>query len=123
MAPVLAGFSGRVPQEFVENHPEAMFIQQETWNDFTGDYGNDFVLAPTDPLFVEVGAAVTKATIKYFGANSDYGNMPNIYNMDTFNEMKPPSNDTAYLSNASSAVYRAMVAGDSSGIWLMQVCA
>ena len=97
MAPVLAGFSGRVPQEFVENHPEAMFIQQETWNDFTGDYGNDFVLAPTDPLFVEVGAAVTKATIKYFGANSDYGNMPNIYNMDTFNEMKPPSNGFDYF--------------------------
>jgi alpha-N-acetylglucosaminidase len=119
MAPVLAGFSGRVPQEFVERHPEASFLQEETWNDFEGAYGNDYVLSPTDPLFLEVGSEVTQTTVVMFGINEDYG-MPNIYSMDTFNEMKPPSNESAYLSNASAAVYQAMVAGDSRGVWLMQ---
>ena len=61
---------------------------------------------------------MTQTTVVMFGINEDYG-MPNIYSMDTFNEMKPPSNESAYLSNASAAVYQ-MVAGDSRGVWLMQ---
>ena len=84
----------------------------------TTSYGSVMCCHQLTP-FLEVGSEVTQTTVVMFGINEDYG-MPNIYSMDTFNEMKPPSNESAYLSNASAAVYQAMVAGDSRGVWLMQ---
>ena len=37
----------------------------------------------------------------------EYGNdAASFYSADTFNEMKPPSSDPAYLSSASGAVYQ-----------------
>ena len=118
MTPVLAGFSGRVPAALQAMYPDADIIRAADWNGFADEYGMDYMLAPTDPLFREIGAAVTSATVALFGDNGD--GRPNVYNMDTYNEMTPPTSDPAFLANSSRAVFEAMVAGDAAGVWLMQ---
>ena len=81
MTPVLAGFSGRVPAALQAMYPDADIIRAADWNGFEDQYGRDYMLAPTDPLFREIGAAVTSATVELFGDNGD--GRPNVYNMDT----------------------------------------
>ncbi|MGH2644534.1 MAG: alpha-N-acetylglucosaminidase C-terminal domain-containing protein, partial [Chitinophagaceae bacterium] len=43
-----------------------------------------------------------------------------LYSADTFNENKPPSNDSTYLDAISKKVYQSMSSADPKAVWVMQ---
>jgi len=90
MIPVLPGFSGQVPDGFVTMHPRSNFSRQ-IWNNFGSTYSGVYLLHPEDPLFQDIGTLFIQEQTKEYGSN-------HIYNCDTFNEMRPPSNSTEYLN-------------------------
>ncbi|XP_030493952.2 alpha-N-acetylglucosaminidase [Cannabis sativa] len=116
MTPVLPSFSGNVPATLKKIRPSANITRLGDWNTVNGDkrWCCTYLLGPSDPLFVELGAAFIKKQIE------EYGDVTDIYNCDTFNENAPPTNDTAYISSLGAAVYKAMSEGDKDAVWLMQ---
>ena len=48
------------------------------------------------------------------------GEMEHMYQCDTYNEMRPRSNDPAYLAASAKAVSMSMRTADPKAIWLMQ---
>ncbi|KAB1224856.1 Alpha-N-acetylglucosaminidase [Morella rubra] len=55
-----------------------------------------------------------------FAMTSEYGDVTDIYNCDTFNENTPPTNDPKYISSLGASVFEAMSKGDKDAVWLMQ---
>ena len=108
MTPVLPAFTGHVPPAFRQRFPHAL-LKQTKWVGFP----QVFVLDPEDPLFVEIGRRFVKEQTKTYGTD-------HLYSADTFNENKPPTDDSTYLSNMSGKVYQAMSAGDPQAKWIMQ---
>jgi alpha-N-acetylglucosaminidase len=113
MVPVLPAFAGHVPSAITRVFPQANVTQLPKWSHFNATYTQNYLLNFQDPLFKEIGKQVIEAITDEFGTD-------HIYNCDTFNEMDPASSDPQYLSDAGSAVFDAMVAGDAQAIWLMQ---
>jgi len=114
MKPVLGAFAGHVPDAFVKKYPQANVTRSPRWGNFPDPYGSVYMLQPQDPYFKQIGTKYITMQSKLFGPTD------HIYNCDTYNEMDPPTNDTAYLANASLAVLEAMRGGDPEAIWLMQ---
>jgi len=108
MTPILPAFTGHVPPAFKDKFPEAK-INQIKWVDFPPVN----ILDPNDPLFIEVGKRFISELIKTYGTD-------HFYTADTFNEMKPPSNDSTYLDKVSKNIYKAMAAVDNQAKWVMQ---
>eukprot|EP01113_Clastostelium_recurvatum_P033265 TRINITY_DN437_c0_g1_i1.p1 TRINITY_DN437_c0_g1~~TRINITY_DN437_c0_g1_i1.p1 ORF type:complete len:814 (-),score=188.09 TRINITY_DN437_c0_g1_i1:60-2501(-) len=113
MTSVLPGFSGRVPQAISRIFPQANVSQLNDWNGFKGNYCCDFFIQPNDPTFLKIGSLFIQELIKVYGTD-------HVYNADTFNEMRPPTNSTTYLHDSSAFVYHAMAQADPKAIWLMQ---
>ncbi len=109
MKAVLPAFAGHVPEAINRVHPEAKVIRLNSWGGFKGTY----VLAPDDPLFMEIGARYIKKLEEMFGTD-------HYYSADTFNEMDPPSTELEYLKGISQTVYNSMAAADPQAIWVMQ---
>ena len=99
MEPVLPAFSGHVPSAVKNRFPQAKIKQLGRWAGFPGT----FILDAQDPLFLQIGKAYLEEQTRVFGTD-------HLYSCDTFNEMRPPSNEPAYLKHSSEAVYRAMTA-------------
>nr|XP_018629203.1 alpha-N-acetylglucosaminidase [Nicotiana tomentosiformis] len=116
MTPVLPSFSGNVPAALKKIFPSANITRLGDWNTVNGDprWCCTFLLAPSDPLFIEIGEAFIRKQIE------EYGDITNIYNCDTFNENTPPTDDPTYISSLGSAVYKAMSKADNNAVWLMQ---
>ncbi|GAB2289027.1 hypothetical protein Dimus_023329 [Dionaea muscipula] len=116
MTPVLPSFSGNVPAALKTIYPAANITKLGNWNTVDGDprWCCNFLLDPSDPLFVEIGEAFIKRQIR------EYGDVTDIYNCDTFNENTPPSDDPDYISLLGAGVYKAMARGDKNAVWLMQ---
>ncbi|KAL9226459.1 hypothetical protein vseg_002270 [Gypsophila vaccaria] len=116
MTPVLPSFSGNVPAALRKVYPSSNITRLGNWNTVSGDprWCCTFLLDPSDPLFVKLGAAFIKKQIE------EYGDMTDIYSCDTFNENSPPTDDPAYISSLGAAVYEAMAEGDKDAVWLMQ---
>lgn len=108
MTPVLPAFTGHVPPAFKKRYPKAL-LKQTKWSGFPQVY----ILDPEDPLFIEIGKRFIKEQTKTYGTD-------HLYSADTFNENKPPTNDSTYLSRMSKQVYQAMAAGDAQAKWIMQ---
>ncbi len=109
MTPVLQGFTGHVPAALSERFPNAQFKQLPSWCQFPG---TKFV-APTDPLFRQIGKAFIEEQTRLYGTD-------HLYASDTFIEMSPPSNDPQFLTDMSRAVLGAMQVADPDAIWVMQ---
>lgn len=116
MTPVLPAFSGNVPAALQKIFPSAKITQLGDWNTVDRDprWCCTFLLDPTDALFVEIGQTFVQQQIK------EYGGTSHIYSCDTFNENRPPSDDTEFISTLGAAVFDAMRAGDKDAVWLMQ---
>ncbi|KAH7527885.1 hypothetical protein FEM48_Zijuj05G0013900 [Ziziphus jujuba var. spinosa] len=116
MTPVLPAFSGNVPAALKKIHPSANITRLGDWGTVDGDprWCCTYLLDPSDPLFVEIGAAFIKQQVQ------EYGDVTDIYNCDTFNENAPPASDPEYISSLGAAVYKAMSEGDKDAVWLMQ---
>nr|CAA77084.1 alpha-N-acetylglucosaminidase [Nicotiana tabacum] len=93
MTPVLPSFSGNVPAALKKIFPSANITRLGDWNTVNGDprWCCTFLLAPSDPLFIEIGEAFIRKQIE------EYGDITDIYNCDTFNENTPPTDDPTYI--------------------------
>lgn len=108
MTPVLPAFTGHVPPAFKDKFPHIK-LKKTSWVDFPEVY----ILDPTEPMFTEIGRKFIEEEIKTYGTN-------HLYSADTFNENKPPTNDSLYLNNISKKVYESMALADSKAKWIMQ---
>ncbi|MGC9219633.1 MAG: alpha-N-acetylglucosaminidase, partial [Athalassotoga sp.] len=109
MKPVLPAFTGHVPAAFAKKFPNAK-LKKVNWN---GDFADTYILDPEDTLFGQVGNRFLKKQTEMYGTD-------HLYSADTFNENRPPSNDSSYLSRISSAVFESMKQVDPDAIWVMQ---
>ncbi|KAM3823409.1 alpha-N-acetylglucosaminidase [Vipera latastei] len=113
MLTVLPAFSGHIPQGILRVFPQVNATQLGNWSHFDCTYSCAYLLSPEDPMFQVIGTLFLKELIKEFGTD-------HVYSADTFNEMRPLSSNTTYLSKVSAAVFRSMNGVDPRAIWLMQ---
>ncbi|XP_012141442.2 N-acetyl-alpha-glucosaminidase [Megachile rotundata] len=111
--PVLPSFAGHVPRAFPRLFPNANVTKLAPWNNFPDVYCCLYLLAPTDPLFQQIGQLFLKTYIEEFGTD-------HIYNCDTFNENEPHTSELKFLRNVGHSTFQAMNAVDPDAIWLMQ---
>ncbi|RYH29449.1 alpha-N-acetylglucosaminidase [archaeon] len=116
LTPVMPAFNGVVPEEMTQIYPDVDFTQLPAWVNFPTQYTQNFMLPPTDPLFVEIGTKFLQLQEEVWGEVA----RSHIYNADTFNENSPPDSSSSYLASASDAVYTSITSYDPQGIWLMQ---
>lgn len=109
MTPVLHGFYGHVPKEFVELFPKAEITQLDNWFDAVGTY----FLDPVDPLFQEVAQVFYKEQEALYGTN-------HLYAMDLFHEGSSPKDDDNYKATRGKAVMDNLLSHDPRGTWVMQ---
>ena len=119
MTPALPAFSGHVPSNFTKLFPGAKFSRSPDWSGFSGSnpatktYADVSLLDTTDPLFVQLGSKFIAIQTEVYGTD-------HLYQTDTFNEMRPPSNTTGYLEQSSRNTYAAMATADPDAVWVMQ---
>jgi len=109
MKPILPAFTGHVPPAFKTKFPKAK-LNVTSWNNKFPDV---YLLNPDDPMFVKIGQMFIEEQTKAYGTD-------HLYSADTFNENKPPSNDSTFLNNISKKVYQSMAAADPQATWVMQ---
>jgi alpha-N-acetylglucosaminidase len=109
MRPILHGFNGHVPQALTKRFPKVK-MQQIHWY---GPTPVTYCLSPEEPLFVEIGKAITAEQIIEFGTTHFYG-------IDSFIEMLPPSSDPTYLAAIAKASYESLHAADPEAVWVLQ---
>lgn len=105
MISVLPGFAGFVPKELKTLYPKANITRSADWGRFNDTYCCVYLLEPLDPLFIQIGKLFIQVQTSEFGTD-------HIYNADTFNEMRPGSNDPQFLHDTSKAVYQGLTAAD-----------
>ena len=131
MTPVLPGFAGFVPDAFTRLYPKAE-VKKLHWN-LEPPYDGVLQLQPTEKIFKVIGGKFVAKMMEMFffkgGRGSDnvssHGAPMNdtggyIYNVDTYNEMRPSSGDPKYLADSASAVLAGLQAGDPDAVWMMQ---
>jgi alpha-N-acetylglucosaminidase len=100
-------------------YPDVDISVSPGWSGFgkqnpeTAQYAGMRLIEPTDPMFVEIGN-------KFIALQQETYGTDHFYQCDTYNEMNPRSREPQYLSDSSSAVYRAMSLADPDAVWLMQ---
>ncbi|XP_052092160.1 alpha-N-acetylglucosaminidase-like isoform X1 [Mytilus californianus] len=113
MIPVLPGFAGHVPEALSRLYPLANISRLYDWADFNDTFCCTYLLDFGDPLFKEIGVSFIKEMEYEFGVD-------HIYNVDSFNEMKPKSGSAEYLQEVGSIIFDVLQTGDPDAIWLMQ---
>ncbi|HUC79355.1 MAG TPA: alpha-N-acetylglucosaminidase, partial [Flavisolibacter sp.] len=108
MTPILPAFTGHVPPSFKEKFPDVA-VKKTSWVGFP----EVSILDPSEPLFNEIGKRFIEEEMKTYGTD-------HLYTADTFNENKPPTNDSTYLSEVSKKVYQSMALADPKATWIMQ---
>lgn len=109
MIPVLPAFSGHVPPSFRQKFPHAK-LSKTNWGQGFNDV---YILNADDPMFAEIGKKFIEEQTKMYGTS-------HYYSSDTFNENRPPSSDSTYLSGMSKKIYQSMAAADPKAVWVMQ---
>ncbi|PWS28601.1 alpha-N-acetylglucosaminidase [Pedobacter yonginense] len=109
MKPILPAFTGHVPPAFRTRFPNAK-LNKTSWN---GKFPDVYLLNPDDPMFTKIGSLFINEQKKVYGTD-------HLYSADTFNENKPPSNDSVFLANISKKVYASMASADPKAVWIMQ---
>ncbi len=113
MINILPGFAGHVPKSLERIHPSAKLTRNSAWGRFGANYSEDYLLEPTDPLFLSLGQKFYKMLTEEFG-NDHY------FNADTYNEMNPSSSKLKFLKETNKAIYDAMAKVDSEAVFVMQ---
>ncbi|CAE8731263.1 unnamed protein product [Polarella glacialis] len=111
MKPVLPAFAGFVPPALQQAFPTASIHRASGWNGMASTH----YLAASDPLFSQIGEAFLKRLCAEFGCGE------RMFSADLYNELIPPSSDTAYLQATTASVYEVLqkVAGEGT-IWVVQ---
>ncbi len=108
MTPVLPAFTGHVPPALKDKFPDVK-LKKTSWVGFPEVY----ILDPNEAMFTEIGKRFIEEEIRTYGTN-------HLYSADTFNENKPPTNDSLYLDAISKKVYESMALADPKAKWIMQ---
>ena len=103
MTPILPSFAGHVPRQLAPSR-----VKSRLWHDF-----ETWFLDPSDPLYREVGAQVTRAQIELYGTD-------HLYATDPFIEMLPVDTDPEYPSVVAASTLAGLIAVDSEAIWVLQ---
>lgn len=109
MKPVLPAFTGHVPASFIKHFPNAR-LKQTNWHN---GFADTYILDPEDTIFTYIGKKFLEKQTEVFGTD-------HLYSSDTFNENRPPSNDSTSLGKLSAKVYQGMEKADPKAIWVMQ---
>ncbi len=112
MTPISPAFSGFVPPAFRKVHPEAQISESTAWAGFEPT----LLLNPRDPLYLKLGREFLLEYQRQFGTS-------HYYLADVYNEMTPklsPETKFTDLERTGDAVYKAILAGDPKGTWVMQ---
>ena len=110
MKPVLPAFAGHVPAQLKTLYPDANIKYLGKWAGFADQYRCHF-LDPSDPLFAKIQRLFIDEQTRMYGTD-------HVYGTDPFNEVDPPSWDTAYLSKVAGGIYKTMAAADPKAEWL-----
>ena len=113
MKNVLPGFSGHLPDAVKDLFPNSTFIRNPTWENFNSTYSENYLLEPTDPLFMDLGKKFYQMLIAEYGSD-------HMFSVDTYNEFHPSSHDPTFLAATNKAIYDAMAAVDSEAIYVIQ---
>ena len=106
MKAVLPGFSGHIPKALVDRNPDLKYQALEWWGFST------YVLDWQDPAFKKISALFMRHQRETYGTD-------HYYNIDPFNEMKPPSMELSYLTNMSRTIFSCIDEADPKGIWVL----
>lgn len=109
MQPIQQGFSGFVPRELKDKHPDVKISNKSGWCGFEGTAQLD----PTDPYFQKLGRDFLVAQKDIFGAHG-------VYAADPFHEGAPPVDTPDYLNAVGKAIHSLIKSFDSSSLWAMQ---
>jgi len=110
MTPVLQGFTGHVPESITQVHPTARIHRTGDWS---AGFSGTWFLDPADSLFQRIGRRFVERQRELFGTDHRYA-------ADPFNEIDPPSDDSAFLAGMGRAIYGAMRGADSGATWVLQ---
>jgi alpha-N-acetylglucosaminidase len=108
MTPILPAFTGHVPPTFEKKFPMVK-VKKTSWVGFPAVS----ILDPNEPLFTDIGKRFIEEEVKTYGTD-------HLYSADTFNENKPPTDDSTYLNDVSKKVFESMSVGDPKATWIMQ---
>ncbi|GAB3600563.1 alpha-N-acetylglucosaminidase [Microbacterium tumbae] len=103
MTPVLPAFSGQIPIELAPDD-----VTPRSWQGHT-----TWVIAPEHPLFVTVGATLTRNQIARFGTD-------HLYASDPFIEMLPVESDPGFPGRVASAILAGLTDADPRARWVLQ---
>ena len=110
MRPVLRAFSGHIPSEIKEMHPQLQTTRVSSWGGF-GEENRCTFLNPLDPMYAEIQKAFLQEQKAMYGSD-------HIYGIDLFNEVDPPCWDKDTLAEISAKVYESLSAVDPDAVWL-----
>jgi alpha-N-acetylglucosaminidase len=110
MTPVLQGFTGHVPESISLVFPAARIHQTGDWS---AGFSGTWFLDPLDSLFQRFGTVFIQRQTELFGTD-------HLYAADPFNEINPPSNDSAFLAGMGQAIYSSMRQADPEATWFLQ---
>ncbi|XP_014246594.1 alpha-N-acetylglucosaminidase [Cimex lectularius] len=111
--PVLPAFAGHVPRAFDKLFPDANLTLLPNWNNFADEYCCPYLLHPQDPLFQKVGKLFLRQYIANYGTD-------HVYNCDTFNEMRPTSDDPKFIRKIGKSIFASLLKEDPHAVWMLQ---
>lgn len=114
MTPILPAFTGFVPRDIINVHPDAKVVNSSTWSTFPVRYTNVTFLDPMDPLFTEIQKSFINKQTEY------YGDITKFYTLDQYNENTPASGELDSLKDISSSTIKALKEANPDAVWVMQ---
>ncbi|KAA8917280.1 hypothetical protein TRICI_000566 [Trichomonascus ciferrii] len=114
MTPILPCFTGFVPREIEQVHPDAKVVNSSTWSGFPLKYTNVTFLEPENDLFTDMQVSFMNKQREY------YGNVTKFYTLDQFNEVDPGFGEVEYLSQLSSDTIKTLKQAEPDAVWVMQ---
>lgn len=137
IVPAFPMFAGHVPLALASLFPDANITNTGQWAGFNCTYSCVGLLQPQTPLFDRIVTATVKAIKAVYGdlitvGQPRYGSPPTVFDgpvtgaidhvwqFDTYNELLPASNSSAFLSALSNATYAPLADADPGAIWMLQ---
>lgn len=96
MTPILSGFTGCVPLDFIRKFPDAKILPKKIWCAIPPGTAQ---LDPEDPLFDRVGRAFLEEQTRLLGTD-------HLYAGDPFHEGEPPKDTPEYLHDVGAKLFR-----------------
>ena len=110
MTPILSGFTGCVPTDFIQRFPKAKILRKQIW---CATPPGTAQLDPEDPLFERFGRTFLEEQTRLLGTD-------HLYAGDPFHESEPPQDTPEYLHDVGAKLYRIASDFDPQATIVMQ---